>query len=60
MAVSDSEGRVTGGHLMDTSLIYTTAEIVLGIVPNTVFKRETDPLTGYRELTILKQVEPLG
>ncbi|MEO0541471.1 MAG: PPC domain-containing DNA-binding protein [Cyanobacteria bacterium P01_A01_bin.105] len=55
MAVSDGGGRVTGGHLMDSSLIYTTAEIVLGIVPNTVFKRETDPLTGYRELTIVKQ-----
>ncbi|MEO0433072.1 MAG: PPC domain-containing DNA-binding protein [Cyanobacteria bacterium J06656_5] len=52
IAVSDSEGQVIGGHLMDGSTIYTTAEIVLGIVPNTIFKREIDPLTGYRELTI--------
>ena len=52
IAISDSEGQVVGGHLMDGSNIYTTAEIVLGIVPNTVFKREIDPLTGYRELTI--------
>jgi len=52
IAVSDSEGQVIGGHLMDGSKIYTTAEIVVGIVPNTIFKREIDPLTGYRELTI--------
>ena len=52
IAVSDSEGQVIGGHLIDDSTIYTTAEIVLGIVPNAIFKREIDPLTGYRELTI--------
>ena len=52
IAVSDGNGQVIGGHLMDGSKIYTTAEIVLGIVPNIIFKREIDPLTGYRELTI--------
>ena len=52
IVVSDSEGQVIGGHLMDGSTIYTTAEIVLGIVPNAIFKREIDPLTGYKELTI--------
>lgn len=52
IAVSDSEGQVIGGHLMDGSNIYTTAEIILGTVPNVIFKREIDPLTGYRELTI--------
>ena len=54
IAVSDEEGQVIGGHLMDGSQIYTTGEIVLGIVPNTVFKREPDGNTGSRELTILK------
>ncbi|NET11185.1 MAG: DNA-binding protein [Merismopedia sp. SIO2A8] len=54
IAVSDSEGQVIGGHLMDGLHIRTTAEIVLGIVPNAIFKREFDPLTGYRELTILE------
>ncbi|MDJ0703379.1 MAG: DNA-binding protein [Leptolyngbyaceae cyanobacterium MO_188.B28] len=52
IAVSDSEGQVIGGHLMVGSNIYTTAEIVIGIAPNIIFKREIDPLTGYRELTI--------
>lgn len=54
IAVSNSEGQVIGGHLMDGSTIYTTAEIVLGIVPDTIFKREIDPLTGYRELSITR------
>ena len=52
IAVSDSKGQVIGGHLMDGSTIYTTAEIVLGIKPDTIFKREIDPLTGYKELKI--------
>lgn len=52
IAVSDNEGQVIGGHLLDGSNIYTTAEIVLGIVPNIIFKREVDLLTGYRELSI--------
>jgi predicted DNA-binding protein with PD1-like motif len=52
ISVSDGGGQVFGGHLMPGSLIYTTAEIVLGIIPNVVFKRELDESTGYRELKI--------
>ena len=52
IAASDGQGHVTGGHLMDGSQIYTTAEIVLGIIPDTVFTREKDALTGYKELKI--------
>lgn len=37
IAVSDDEGRVIGGHLMDGSQIYTTGEIILGIVPNLTY-----------------------
>ena len=53
IAISDSEGQVIGGHLMDGSQIYTTGEIVIGIAPNAIFKREFDPSTGYKELTIV-------
>ncbi len=56
IAVSDGDGRTLGGHLMEGSRIYTTAEIVLGIVPGVRFLRELDPDTGYRELAI----EPLS
>lgn len=52
ISVSDSTGRTIGGHLGDNSLIYTTAEIVLGIMPDYDFVRETDPTFGYKELVV--------
>ncbi len=52
LAVSDSTGRTTGGHLMPGNLIYTTAELVIGILPDVVYTREPDPTFGYRELVI--------
>lgn len=52
IAVSDGQGRTSGGHLMPGSHIYTTAEIVLGILPGVIFKREHDDRTGYKELKI--------
>lgn len=52
LAVADSTGRTLGGHLLDGSRIYTTAEIVLGALPELHFTRETDPTFGYRELVI--------
>ncbi|MBD0336813.1 MAG: DNA-binding protein [Cyanobacteria bacterium Co-bin13] len=51
-AIADSQGRMLGGHIMDGCLIYTTAEIVVGEVPQTLFRRQVDPYTGYRELVI--------
>ena len=52
VAVADGKGRVLGGHLTEGSQIYTTAEIAIGILPDVVFTREPDPVTGYRELKI--------
>lgn len=52
IAVSDRRGRVSGGHLMPGSQIYTTAEIVLGVISDVIFRREHDVLTGYKELKI--------
>ncbi len=52
LAVSDGEGRTLGGHLVPGNPVYTTAEIVLGELPGTVFSRETDPVTSYRELIV--------
>jgi uncharacterized protein len=56
-AIADAAGRTLGGHVMDGCLIYTTAEIVIGSLPRTVFARSLDPQTGYRELT-LEPAEP--
>ena len=53
ICVADAEGKVSGGHLLDGSLVYTTAEVVLGEVPEMVFKREKDAKTGWLELEIL-------
>lgn len=56
VSVSDSTGRTLGGHLLDGSAVYTTAEIVLGILPALTFTREPDPQTGYKELVIRKKM----
>lgn len=52
MAIADSRGQTIGGHLMKGCLIYTTAEIVIGVLPQLSFRREPDEATGFRELFI--------
>ena len=52
MSVADSEGQVTGGHLLNGNLIYTTAEIVIGELTGLNFARKEDSQTGYNELLI--------
>ena len=55
IAVADSRGAVIGGHLCAGSLVRTTAELVLGLLPQWRFCRELDPATGYAELQISPQ-----
>ena len=52
IAVSDSTGRTIGGHLLDGCRVYTTAEIVLGELPQLEFRREPDATFGYQELVV--------
>jgi hypothetical protein len=52
IAVADSSGTVIGGHLCAGSLVRTTAELVIGLLPEWRFRRELDPATGYAELQI--------
>ncbi len=52
VAVADSTGSVIGGHLCAGSLVRTTAELVVGLLPDWQFRREFDPATGYAELQI--------
>lgn len=52
---SDSTGATFGGHLMDGSTIYTTAEIVIGELTRTRFARQTDPTFGYQELKVIRR-----
>jgi uncharacterized protein len=55
IAVADSQGAVIGGHLGAGSLVRTTAELVIGLLPVWRFQRELDPATGYPELRISPQ-----
>ena len=57
IAVADSQGAVIGGHLCAGSLVRTTAELVIGLLPDWQFSRELDPATGYAELQIKAQPE---
>ncbi len=52
MSVSDSTGKTIGGHLLDSNLVYTTAEIVIGEGKQLVFTREKDGSTPWEELQI--------
>ncbi len=52
ISLSNFEGKVIGGHLMDGSEIFTTAEIVLLENSELLFHREIDEHTGYKELVI--------
>ena len=55
IAVANSTGSVIGGHLCPGSLVRTTAELVIGLLPEWRFRRELDPATGYAELEIKAQ-----
>ena len=52
IAIADSSGAVIGGHLCTGSLVRTTAELVVGLLPEWQFRRELDTGTGYAELRI--------
>ncbi len=56
VAISDGNGVTTGGHLVSGCKIYTTAEIVLAVFEDVIYKREllaND--SGYEELVVYKK-----
>lgn len=58
IAIADTTGRTIGGHLVTGCSIYTTAEIVIGVLPGLRFQRHMDAATGYRELVITQPLAP--
>jgi uncharacterized protein len=52
IALSDKNGKVTGGHLLEGCVVYTTAELVMLELNDLVFGREKDQNTGFNELVI--------
>lgn len=52
ISISDVDGQMIGGHLVPGCKIYTTAEMVLGIFDDVVYKREFAEDSGYEELVV--------
>lgn len=52
ICVSDENGKTIGGHLMNGSIVFTTAEIILGDLEDVVFRRTLDHNTHFKELLI--------
>ena len=52
ISISDEDGKTIGGHLVPGCKIYTTAEMVLGIFEDVVYKREYTEDSGYEELSV--------
>ena len=55
LSISDSTGKTLGGHLLDSNLVYTTAEIILQEDDSFTFTREKDGSTPWEELQIRKK-----
>ncbi len=56
ISISDGDGRTIGGHLVPGCKIYTTAEIVLAVFSDVVYKRELlEDDSGYEELVVYKR-----
>jgi predicted DNA-binding protein with PD1-like motif len=54
ISVSDSTGKTIGGHLLDSNIVYTTAEIIIQEDDDFSFTREKDDSTPWEELQIKK------
>ncbi|WP_299690825.1 DUF296 domain-containing protein [uncultured Vibrio sp.] len=52
LSVADENGNVIGGHLLEGTIIATTAELIVHRYDTLTFNREHDDTTGYTELTI--------
>lgn len=52
LAISDKTGHVFGGHIKESCIVETTAEVILGELEGTTFTRRPDPKTGYDELVV--------
>jgi len=52
ISISDGEGRTYGAHLIDGCKVYTTAEIVVGVIEGVGYQRTMCPESGYPELDV--------
>ncbi|MGB3612258.1 MAG: PPC domain-containing DNA-binding protein [Elainellaceae cyanobacterium] len=52
VTVADKRGQTYGGHLLNDCHVYTTVELVIGILPHIQFHRHMDDATGFPELVV--------
>ena len=52
VALARADGACVGGHLVHGCIVHTTAELVIGELPDIEFQRAPDPATGYAELSV--------
>jgi uncharacterized protein len=52
ISISDGDGKTIGGHFESGCKIYTTAEIVIAVFKDVVYKRELAEDSGYEELAV--------
>jgi predicted DNA-binding protein with PD1-like motif len=52
LGLSRRDGSCVGGHLVEGCIVHTTAELVIGDLPDVEFHRPLDPATGYNELGV--------
>ncbi|CAG1013169.1 hypothetical protein ANAEL_04622 [Anaerolineales bacterium] len=59
ISISDGNGVTVGGHLVSGCKIYTTAEIVLAVFEDVVYRRELlEDDSGYEELVVRGKALP--
>ena len=52
ISLARRDGACVGGHLVGGCIVNTTAELVIGELPQLEFRRPLDPATGYDELSV--------
>jgi predicted DNA-binding protein with PD1-like motif len=50
LSISDDDGAMLGGHVLDGCIVRTTLEIAVLVIDGVRMFRVDDPMTGYREL----------
>jgi len=53
ISLARADGVCVGGHLVRGCIVHTTAELVIGELPDVDFRRLPDAATGYSELTVV-------
>jgi predicted DNA-binding protein with PD1-like motif len=52
ISLARPDGACVGGHVVQGCIVNTTAELVIGELPQAEFRRLPDPATGYNELSV--------